>query len=83
MTPAERTTWAWFENYYDEDMCNYESQYIKDAFDALNVNAYCVDDEQRTGHNQGWSLGHYDLDDIEDEDPGQQTYNAEGRQYKV
>ncbi|XPS74992.1 hypothetical protein M3J09_007104 [Ascochyta lentis] len=54
---ADRLTWNWHEMYFDEDDCNFEYLHLKDAFDALNINAYCEDDG---GHNMGWGLGHYD-----------------------
>ncbi|KAJ8113918.1 hypothetical protein OPT61_g4073 [Boeremia exigua] len=57
---AERFIWNWHENWFDDDNCNFEYLHLKDAFDALELNAYCIDDEEHTGHNVGWSLGHYD-----------------------
>src|SRR5690242_20822572 len=93
MCKAERFTWNWHENYFDEDNCNFECLHLKDAFDALNVNSYCLEyDEDSTGHNVGWSLGHYDETRVDESDPSgfsgmlppiKQTYTVDGKTYKV
>jgi hypothetical protein len=86
---ADRYLWGWHENYFDEDNCNFESLYLKDAFDALKLNAYC---EEEGGHNAGWALGHYSEDKVVG-DPGNdfaplmpvvdQTYVVSGKTYRV
>ncbi|KAJ4355083.1 hypothetical protein N0V95_003246 [Ascochyta clinopodiicola] len=59
---ADRHTWNWHEVYFDEDDCNFEYLNFKDAFDALNINAYC---EEEGGHNMGWGFGHYDEEQVD------------------
>lgn len=90
---ADRHTWNWHENYFDDDNCNFEYLSLKDAFDALKLNAYCRDDFENEGHNVGWSLGHYDESRVDDSDPDgwhhnmlpplEQTYVVDGKSYKV
>lgn len=86
---AERRTWNWHENYFDDDNCNVEQLHLKFAFDELRIDTMCVEDG---GHNEGWSLGHYDdkrMDPAEENpfafflEPIQQIYEAEGKIYKV
>lgn len=88
---ADRRVWNWHEDYFDEDNCSFEYLYLKDAFDALQLNAYCEEDG---GHNVGWTLGHYDdtsLEDVTDPNavytpmipPVRQTYTVDGKVYKV
>ncbi|KAF1364864.1 hypothetical protein EJ07DRAFT_54177, partial [Lizonia empirigonia] len=87
---ADRRVWNWHEDYFDEDNCSFEYLYLKDAFDALQLNAYCEEDG---GHNIGWTLGHYDdtsLEDVTDPNPVyipmippvRQTYTVDGKVYK-
>ena len=86
----ERAIWNWHDtNYFDEDNCNFEYLHLKDAFDALSLNAYCEDED---GHNVGWNIGHYDESRNDGSNPGgfqqmlpvtQQTYVVDGKTYKV
>ncbi|KZM22840.1 hypothetical protein ST47_g6020 [Ascochyta rabiei] len=59
---ADRHIWNWHELHFDEDDCNFEYLNLKDAFDALNLDAYC---EEEGGHNMGWGLGHYDEEQVD------------------
>jgi hypothetical protein len=88
---ADRHTWGWHENYFDEDNCNFEYLNLKSAFDDLKINAYCEEDG---GHNIGWGLGHYDeerVDKITDPNADwypmipviEQTYTVDEKTYKV
>lgn len=86
---AECYIWNWHENYFDEDNCNFEYLHLKDAFEALKLNAYC---EDAGGHNVGWALGHYDEGRVDENDPSgfgqmlppiKQTYVVDGKAYMV
>jgi hypothetical protein len=88
MLAAEREIWNWHQNYFDEDNCNAEDLHLKDAFEAIGLSTECLEEH---GHNQGWSLGHYD-EFREDPDAGpfggmldiiKQTYQVGPRTYKV
>lgn len=85
---AERELWNWHQNWFDDDNCNADELHLRDAFDAIEVNGECVDED---GHNQGWSLGHYD-EYRQDPDAGpygnmleviKQTYQVGPKTYKV
>ncbi|KAJ4342391.1 hypothetical protein N0V87_001009 [Didymella glomerata] len=84
---AEREIWNWHQNYFDEDNCNAEDLHLKDAFEAIGLSTECLEED---GHNQGWSLGHYD-EFREDPDAGpyggmldiiKQTYQVGPKTYK-
>ncbi|KAJ4991273.1 hypothetical protein SVAN01_03171 [Stagonosporopsis vannaccii] len=91
--PSCQSIWkgSMYGNYFDEDNCDFEALHLKDAFDALKLNAYCLESEVNTGHNVGWSLGHYDETRVDESDPNgfsgmlppvKQTYTVDGQTYK-
>ena len=88
MLAAERELWNWHQNYFDEDDCDIQYLHLVDAFKAIGLSTEC---EEEGGHNNGWSLGHYD-EFREDPDGGphggmlpiiKQTYQVGATTYKV
>lgn len=57
MLLAERELWNWHQNYFDKDDCDIQYLHLVDAFKVIGLSTEC---EEEGGHNNGWSLGHYD-----------------------
>ncbi|KAL1654514.1 hypothetical protein SLS61_002702 [Didymella pomorum] len=54
---AERELWNWHQNYFDKDDCDIQYLHLVDAFKVIGLSTEC---EEEGGHNNDWSLGHYD-----------------------
>jgi hypothetical protein len=83
------TKWFWHINgNYEVDYdCNFEAMGLKAAFNGMGLDArptYDDDGEPTGGHIDGFSLQHYDLQDVYSGGAiKNQHYNVDGKQYTV